>query len=334
MLRRVAAALLTLIPLAGLSQRLIEGTQQARNHTTKLSGVWGQVHAGLTYGFLSSLNTDLNTENALRTPALEPATEQEFIAKGLGNDFGAQLGGLIRNKWIIQGGATYREYTATQTFRGEAWLRTLQYGGNIGYAVRNRDQLLMYPYLGYYTGTSRLQIDNFHSEPIRFGDREIARASRADLEATSGTIDIGFGVQYLLGRNVDRGFTLGAQAGGYVALGGGAWNGVNGAQEAAFSGAYLRVNIGYGRFSVQREGAASGRVRKGRSVYDEDAKLDDLFQQPGGNAPDADVKRDTRNRRDFDRARQQREDARKRNKKAKRSRDRDQPLDYDDVDNR
>lgn len=339
--RAAASVLLLLVlPSLGLAQRTIEGTKQARNHTVKNSGFFGHVYGGLTYGFLSPLTTDLNKDGGLKAPAFDGYPGEDFEARGLGNDLGAQVGMLFRQKWIVQGGISYREYTASRTaLRGEAWLRTTTFGGHVGYAIRNRDQLLLYPFVGYYAGTANLRIENDDVDPVQFGSREIAEASNVNFTATTGTVELGLGTQYLLGRQVDRGFYLGAQVGGYFGVGGDNWQAgssrVSDTETPAFSGAYLRVTLGFGSFNVSREGVEGRTGRRRGNIYEDqpDPALDDLFQQPGGNTRDNEVKRDTRNTRDVDRDRQDRSRSKSRTRKQQK-RDKRQPLDYDDVDNR
>ncbi len=225
-------------------------------------GVFGNLFSGFTYGFYNTLQKDLQGENLLG------GDDVVFSPSGQGTVLGGQLGGIVGGKVIVTLNAARQSFNEQTSVRGSARLSNVGFGFSVGYAVYNKNQVLIYPYLGYHFGQATLSISNYHTDTVFYGSAPILRGQRGDYKANSGYIEIGAGARYLMSRH--GGLMIGADAGIYLTAGGGAWQPIGpretptGVSASAFQGVYARITIGGGLFY-----AAEYIKRRKRGSFDE-----------------------------------------------------------------
>lgn len=206
------------------------------------SGFYAGLHGGVTYGFYNDLGNDLNTLEALATDSLE------FNYNGLGSQVGGHLGGLYKN-FMVEISGTYTGTDNNQTFNGSARLTDLRFGFKVGYIIYNEKQFLLYPFVGAQFGTSTLELANFRTDSLRFGDYAIGLNDTREFTANPVTFELGLAAKYALRPTGD--LLLGAELGGYIGSGTN-WEDADGVQpavnQATLQGIYLRVSISGGIF--------------------------------------------------------------------------------------
>lgn len=248
-------------------------------------GIFGNVHAGMTYGTFGDLKTDLGDEDIF--------ANEEYTINGLGTNLGGQIHLLFAKRVLISGGGSYYEYSSSlseepsaddsTTFneerngynRGEAKVQGYTVGGNVGFAIMNKKQFLLWPYVGYSFGESELEVKNFSEDIMNIGDVQLDRAETQTYTSDIGILDFGMGFRYM--KSKKGGLMFGAELGGYYNIAGNDWeteDGVvlEGLSESSMAGGYLRITVG-GGFIGNNEADIYGE-EMGEDAYEEDAGED------------------------------------------------------------
>jgi hypothetical protein len=317
----------------GTDTTMTAGSESSRPADTTLRlkfGVFGNLHAGVTYGSFGKLANSFQSDPVFRN--------SDYQLSGLGSDFGGHLFGLLFKRIIIGGGGTYFAYDASlslrsvpsdtsqfvaeqdQLQRGETNITSGTIHGNLGFAIINRKKLLLFPYIGYHTGTSTLTVKNYSPDVINLGSATIDRSRTEKFTSDITMFEFGVGVRVF--KNRAGGLSVGAELGGYLNLGDPTWTADNGGAEvknieqSSLSGGYLRITVGGGIFSTTQpqpcgkrgtdayvpEGATGAQPqeegrRNRREEAAEDAQ-DRIETQPTNVAqPQEDTRRERRSRR-------------------------------------
>ncbi|MFW5659088.1 MAG: hypothetical protein ACOCZ8_03805 [Bacteroidota bacterium] len=246
-------------------------------------GVFGNVHAGMTYGTFGDLATELGTEDVF--------DNEEYNVRGLGTNIGGQLHLLLFKRVMISGGGNYYEYSSSLSQqpsaddsvsfnqerddynRGEAKVSGYTVGGNIGFAVLNKKQYLLWPYVGYTFGESELEVKNYSTDIMRIGDVELDRAETQTYTSSLGMIEGGVGFRYMM--DPKGGLMFGAELGGYYNIAGNNYETEDGVEltdftESSLAGGYLRFTFGGGIFGNTQSGGEED-AEFGEDAYDENA---------------------------------------------------------------
>ncbi len=246
-------------------------------------GIFGNVHAGMTYGTFGDLATELGTEDVF--------DNEEYKVRGLGTNIGGQLHLLLFKRLMISGGGNYYEYSSSLSQqpsaddsvsfnqerddynRGEAKVRGYTVGGNLGFAVLNKKQYLLWPYVGYTFGESELEVKNYSTDIMRLGEVEIDRAQTQTYTSSLGMIEGGVGFRYMM--DPKGGLMFGAELGGYYNIAGNNYETEDGVEltdftESSLTGGYLRFTFGGGIFGNTKS-VGDEEAEFGEDAYDENA---------------------------------------------------------------
>jgi hypothetical protein len=287
-------------------------------------GVFGNFNAGITYGSFGKLKNDLAA-----TPVFD---NTDFRIRGLGTNLGGQVNVLLFKRLLLGGGGTFFDYDASlstravtldsigyqQNFdnyqRGEATVRANLFNGNIGFAVMNKKKLLLFPYVGYLTGTSTLTVKNYSADILNFGGIPIDRARTEEFTSKISMLEFGLGVRVFKAER--GGLSVGADLGGYYNLGNTAWETSNGTAltgltASGLAGGYFRITVGGGIFGTTQP-AAPTRCQQRRAARQAEEGFGNANQptetqpQNGNDAqqddsePDRPGRREGRRRRDVE----------------------------------
>jgi len=208
-------------------------------------GGFADVYAGWTFGMFGDLEKSFTPEKSLG---------EDYEISSLGSSKGANAHVLLFKSIILTGGANYLSYNAAGTKKGQTTLNVNQIGGNIGYAIINKNQWLLYPYVGFWAGKAKLRLSNFNNDSISFGDKLwIQRSDFREFEATGNVIELGLGGRYL--KSKKGGIMVGAELGFYMNSGKSDWTNlktnttVSSVEKLGITGVYLRFTLGGGFFT-------------------------------------------------------------------------------------
>ncbi|MCX8112378.1 MAG: hypothetical protein N3E49_04165 [Bacteroidia bacterium] len=205
-------------------------------------GILLRGHSGVGYGSFGKLSEDLKASNALG---------KDFRLIPWATTAGANLDLILAKRLLLAGTLQLQHYDASETERGLARPYALHYGGQVGFALLNKNLWLLYPYAGYQVGTYELRYTNYFTEPIYFGrNQELRPLDKRTYSANLGLAEIGLGLRRW--RRGD-GLTLlwGADLGGVFALSEAKWKASEGPEPegvapARLTGGYLRFSLGLG----------------------------------------------------------------------------------------
>jgi hypothetical protein len=241
-----------------------EKPEKGQDSTLRMTyGLFANVQSGFTYGAFGKLKESL----------AEPTVfdNQDFVVRGLGSSIGGSVHGLLFKRLIIGGGGTRYSYDASLSERpspqdtaqynssfetlnrGEAKVTTTLYNIHLGFAALNRENHLLFPYVGYSFGSQELRVQNYSPDIMNLGGSEIDRARTETFKSNVGVVDFGVGYRYVMKRN--GGLMVGAELGGYVNVGKNDWESEDGmvlqnVQQSSLMGGYLRFTVGGGIFST------------------------------------------------------------------------------------
>lgn len=256
-------------------------------------GILGNVHAGITFGFMSNLEKDLQSEQLF---------SEDYYLRSLCTHYGGSIMGLIKNRFIIGlGGSGYSFDASLASFPpkdperplpeeepGEARIRAHYLFGKIGYAVFNKSrwvydeelddyefkyQWMLFPYVGFgFGGQMNLEISNYGTKDLAFGAKEdnpgivIPRSEVRKFSAPFSALELGVGSRFM--RSPRGGLTAGLDFGVYLNMGSNQWEADGGvkveqANKASISGIYLRATLGGGLLG----GVPESSSRKGTDGY-------------------------------------------------------------------
>ncbi|MCZ2356730.1 MAG: hypothetical protein LC115_08600 [Bacteroidia bacterium] len=213
--------------------------------TLKLGG-YLEGYSGVTYGFFGNLKKDLTTPSFL--------TDSVTKLPAVGSYYGGGFKFLVAKKIILGLYGVGSAHTPAEGKRGQAKMYTTLWGGQVGFAVKNTNRWLWYPYAGFSVGKSTLKLSNYDNQSVVFGENQtIERAKTIECTTTSSVVDLGFSFRHL-SRN-SGGLILGVDGGFYLSPAKGTWSGpvgaVSGVKGSSLNGIYLRVTIGAGLFSIE-----------------------------------------------------------------------------------
>jgi hypothetical protein len=300
------ACLLTLtLPAVALAQKEDEDDSVVKTPRSKASlpdrpadyrstwGILGNVHAGITFGFMSNIEKDLQAEQLF---------SEDYYLRSLCTHYGGSIMGLIKNRFIIGlGGSGYNFDASLASFPpkdperplpeeepGEARIRAHYLFGKLGYAVFNKSrwvydeelddyefkyQWLLFPYVGFgFGGKITMEISNYGTKDLAFGAKDdnpgiiIPRSEVREFTSPFSVLEIGVGSRFM--RSPRGGLTAGLDLGLYLNMGSNQWEGPNSvkveqANKASISGLYLRATLGGGLLG----GVTGGPSRSGNDGY-------------------------------------------------------------------
>ncbi len=219
-------------------------------------GILLRAHSGVGYGAFGKLKDDLKASNALG---------KDFRIVPWATTAGANLDILLAKRLLLSGTLQLQHYDASETERGLARPYALHYGGQLGFAVLNKNLWLLYPYVGYQVGTYELRYTNYFTEPIYFGrNQELRPLDKRTYSSNLGLAEIGVGLRRL---KRGEGITLlwGADVGGVFAPSEGKWSASEGPAPEGVSaprliGGYLRFSLGFGYVKPKSESGAPSPI--------------------------------------------------------------------------
>ena len=302
----LAAAALAALLVAAAPTRLnaqakrIKSIEQKKAEFEITRGVWLQGGAGLGYMTYGGLETALAQATSL---SFEPSgvtgalPADPFAANALGSRFGIQLGGIWRRRLVVQLVGEFMQHRVGTTFKGEARLSHIGLGAQLGYAIINRSGWLLYPYAGFTTGTSTLEVQNTFIDPINFGSRSIGRSRTGAFDAGLSTIELGVSTRHTLavGGRRGRAVLVGADLGASIGVGGANWADGGGAaaegvEAHRLTGGYLRITLGGALFESDKP-MVRRRSAEVAPAEEKAPDVKDLFKDQAPSEP-LDVKQD------------------------------------------
>lgn len=205
-------------------------------------GIALRIHSGVGLGSFGKLAEDLKAANALG---------KDFRLVPWATTAGANLDILFAKRFLLAGTAQLQHFDASETERGLARPYALHYGGQLGFAIVNKNLWLLYPYLGYQVGTYEVRYTNYFTEPIYFGrNQELRPLDKRIYASNLGLVDLGIGLRHW-SRNSGLALMWGVDLGGVFAPSQGKWTASEGPEPEGVNppvlrGGYLRFSLGFG----------------------------------------------------------------------------------------
>lgn len=228
---------------AAITTFSITQTAQAGNRQRGWGG-FGHAFAGMVAGDLGGYDARLSADAAL--------------GEGAGPIvFGGMLGGggrALLGRRLMLGGKGYALLTPRKSgLHGSARITGGGGGLDVGVALYNNDNWLVYPYLGAQGFGLDLEVTNDSAQPRRLGDLSIPAGESRTFTAGFPMIELGAGVQRLLFSGDNHGgFMIGLELGFLYGFAGDAWQldelDVAGLGAPGLNGGYLRLTLGGGGF--------------------------------------------------------------------------------------
>ncbi|MCX7606264.1 MAG: hypothetical protein N2170_03215 [Bacteroidia bacterium] len=201
-----------------------------------------RAHSGLGIGFFGKLQDDLKASTALG---------KDFQLIPWATTAGANIDFLFAKKILLSGTLQLQHYDASETERGLARPYALHYGGQLGFALINKNLWLFYPYLGYQVGRYEVRYTNYFTEPIFFGsNQELRPLEKRTFSSNLGLVEVGVGLRrWKRGEGIS--LLWGADLGGVLSPSKGSWSASQGPAPAGVNppqlrGGYLRFSLGFG----------------------------------------------------------------------------------------
>lgn len=266
----VGLAALSCLPLASLAQldsnlaKRIQALAKIDPIYSLSKGAWAHLHVGVTAAGFGSLAGDVK-------PKAGVVDSFQFAMRPLGTMIGGSIGGILKKKFIASLSITHTNYTESESPKGGGTLRMrhLSYGLQLGYAILNKEQYLLYPYIGYQMGRATFTLTNYSTDSLFFGGQPTDILRSSSYTTTTSTIELGLALRRTY-KSTGH-LMLGAEVGGYYTTGNG-WQAGSGTNPTASSpgivGGYLRISIGAGIFTTEKY---TGPVRKPRTVREDPA---------------------------------------------------------------
>jgi len=210
------------------------------------NGIFANIHSGASYTGFSQLEKDLKKDNMYGN---------KLYVRGLGSVIGGSLNGIIAGRIMLSASITRMDHDASGgAAKGESHLKSITYGGAVGFAVCNKNRHIVYPYIGYQTGKSTLKLYNYDRADITFGDNgTIERIDYKNYTSTIGSVDIGCG--YRFNTKDKGGIMIGVDAGVNINVSGSNWKDsdvtVSNVKKAQATGGYIRFTLGGGFFGLK-----------------------------------------------------------------------------------
>jgi hypothetical protein len=223
-------------------------------------GIGVQLNSGLGLFTYGKLQKDLDLPKALNQDSIK------FFMKGLTTTYAATGELFFFERMLIYGMYQMDFSDASETARGQAKVNTTLYGGGIGFAVLNNGDFYVAPRVGFLTGTSKLRLSNYHTEPIQFGDVSIRSNDRAYFHAPVSVLDLGLTVRHLI-PSVE-GVIVGGALGTMLPIRTSNWQtegssqAVQNVQQYKLNAYYLRISVGFGYYNTKGISTESKLQRK------------------------------------------------------------------------
>jgi len=223
----------------------IQGANSFKSDSKKEYGFFVGIHSGAGYASKGDLEKDLKKNTTFG---------DKFFIRGLGSHWGASLNGVLATKVIV--GASFNRFAfdASESEKGQSKIKTQTLGGHVGYLLYNKNNYLIYPFLGYQVGSAKMNLTNYSNVDITYGDNvTIERISAKELESESGLAELGASMRYCFN---DKGLLMiGIDLGGFFNVGSKDWSGggvtVSQVSKPSLAGAYLRFSVNFGLFTTK-----------------------------------------------------------------------------------
>lgn len=209
-------------------------------------GGFGFFSPGVFMGAVESVEQALESESVLGPPA------------GIGVA-GWTIGGggwsLMAERFLLGGHGFGMFYPSASTNRGTAVVTGGGGSFDVGYAILNQDQWLLFPFLGAGGMDFTVEITNESSNPMSLGAAdEIPVAESRSFNFGFWTFEAGVGLQRLFHDGLG-GFQLGAELGFIMSVSEGQWyNAIDesavAVSKAGLMGGFFRITIGGGGFEL------------------------------------------------------------------------------------
>ncbi len=247
-MKRIAFSILILfgyLQTVAQENTFIQGANSFKSDSKKDFGFFLGVHSGAGFASFGDLEKDLKKNTTFG---------DKFFIRGLGSHWGASLNGVISSKIII--GASFNRFAfdASESEKGQSKVKTQTIGGNVGYLLYNKNNYLIYPFLGYQVGTSKMNLTNYSNVDIIYGDNvTIERITAKELESQTGVAELGASMRYCFN---DKGLLMiGIDLGAFFNVGSKDWSTgsttVSQVSKPSLAGGYLRFSVGFGLFTTK-----------------------------------------------------------------------------------
>ncbi len=238
-------------------------------------GVGIQGHSGIALTNFGNLRNDLNKPDLLQQDSID------FYTSPWTSNFGISLEVLLFRWVALRGGFQWWFSDASETAKGQMKMNTQQLGGSIAILIWNKTPWLLYPYVGYWSGTSQMRITNYHTEILYFGDVPIDRNNTEIFTTSDNRLEIGIGGRFI--KKEKFSYTIGAELGAFFNNSAGKWkykgNEVPQVSAPKFSGGYLRVSFGFGYYKKKTTEATEPVSKEEKvKIKKKKKKEDDLFE--------------------------------------------------------
>lgn len=230
---------------AQVENTFIQGANSFKSDSKKEHGFFVGIHSGAGFASMGDLEKDLKKSTTFG---------DKFFIRGLGSHWGVHLNGVIASKIIVGFSMNRFAFDASESEKGQSKIKTQTLGGQIGYLVYNKNNYLIYPFLGYQAGNSTMSLTNYSNVDITYGDNfTIERITAKDLESSLGLAEIGASMRYCFN---DRGLVvIGIDLGAFFNVGTKDWKGgditVSQVSKPSLAGGYLRFSLGFGLFTTK-----------------------------------------------------------------------------------
>lgn len=124
-------------------------------------------------------------------------------------------------------------------------------GFDLGYAVINRSDWLVAPFVGVGGMGLDVEVSNTSADAIRVGDRSLAAGESTTLRGGLAYAEVGIGGRWFV-PGTDGGFMFGLEVGGMFSITDSEWDAddmpVGGLEGPGYTGGYIRLHLGGGGF--------------------------------------------------------------------------------------
>ncbi len=217
------------------------------------ASAWAQ--GGLGYFYMGTGAADLGKYQS----ALQTSLGDDLQIVGPGIHFGGRGMGSFGNRVFIGGNGFSGTFASGETANGAAEVNLAMGFFNIGVAAVARNRVLFVPFIGIGAGGTGVSLKNENPARSVYFDQTAAVAyERTRKYSNSGFgAEAGVSLQFIVTgkRENPAGLALGLEAGGLLRAPG-RWrdsdgNVIRGPERMGFQGAYLRLTIGGGGFSIK-----------------------------------------------------------------------------------
>jgi hypothetical protein len=237
--------ILASLQISAQENTFIQGANSFKTDSKKENGFFIGVHSGAGYASHGDLEKDLKKSTTFG---------DKFFIRGLGSHWGASVNGVLASKIVIGGSFNRFAFDASESEKGQSKVKTQTFGGHIGYLLYNKNNYLIYPFLGYQVGSAKLNLTNYSNVDITYGENvTIERITSKELESKSGLAELGASMRYCFN---DKGLLMiGIDLGGFFNVGSKDWNAgsvtVSKVSKPSLAGAYIRFSASFGLFTTK-----------------------------------------------------------------------------------